>query len=227
VDDGVEPKSAIIEASVDVKPTVEVKVNVKIPFQAYIEEKPKPTDVAKLRDYEVNTASFFLTKNRWRERDDLLGWIRRQAARAGFTISIDKLSIKNSMVTLQYERSGVYKPLKRRKKLNFEGTSSRKCDCPFRLRGYFEKNTNDWSLAMLNGIHNHELEPKLGVHLLAGKIKEEEKKRVFDMTKSLTLPRNILTDLKKKNKESVTNIKQVYNALTRWRKGIKGDKTEM
>jgi len=34
------------------------------------------------------------------------------------------------MVTLQCDMSGVYKPSKTRKKLNLEGTSSRKCDCP-------------------------------------------------------------------------------------------------
>jgi len=63
VDDDVEPKPVIIEASdetsVDVKPTVDVKVKVKILFQAHIEEKPKPTGVAMLRYYEVNTTSFF------------------------------------------------------------------------------------------------------------------------------------------------------------------------
>jgi len=37
VDDGDEQKPTIIEASVDVKPIVEVKVNVKIPFQAHVE----------------------------------------------------------------------------------------------------------------------------------------------------------------------------------------------
>jgi len=71
---------------------------------------------------------------------------------------------------------------------------------------------------LLNGVHNHELEPKLEGHLLAGRLKEEEKKRVVDMIKSLALPRNILTNLKEKNKESVTNIKQVYNARARCRK---------
>jgi len=35
------------------------------------------------------------------------------------------------------------------------------------------------------------------------------------MTKSLAAPRNILMDLKGKNKESGTLIKQVYNARTR------------
>jgi len=60
------------------------------------------------------------------------------------------------------------------------------------------------------GIHNHELAPKLTGHLLAGRLKAEEKQRVINMTKSLAAPRNILTDLKEKNKESVTIIKQVY-----------------
>ena len=59
-----------------------------------------------------------------------------------------------------------------------------------------------------------------------GRIKEEDKERVVGMTKSLVLPRNILTDLKQKNKESLTNIKQVYNTRTRWLKGIRGDKTD-
>ena len=65
---------------------------------------------------------------------------------------------------------------------------------------------------MLFGIHNHELAPKLASHLLAGRLKAEEKKRVIDMTKSLAPPMNILTDLKGKNKESVTIINQVNNA---------------
>jgi len=68
VDGGVESKSAIIEASgeasVDVKPTVDVKVKVKIPFQTHIEEKPKLSNVATLRSYEVNNASFCFNKGK-------------------------------------------------------------------------------------------------------------------------------------------------------------------
>ena len=56
---------------------------------------------------------------------------------------------------------------------------------------------------MLCGIHNHELAPKLDGHLLAGKLKAEEKKRVIDMTKSLAVPMNILTDLKEKKTKNV------------------------
>jgi len=128
---------------------------------------------------------------------------------------------------MQCERSGEYKPPKTRKKTKLEGTDSRKCECSFRLKCFFEKNTQDWWIAMLCGIHNHELAPKFTSHLLAGRLKAEEKQRVIDMTKSLAAPRNILADLKRKNKESVTIIKQVYNVRTRWRKGQRENKTEM
>jgi len=120
---------------------------------------------------------------------------------------------------MQCERSGEYKPPKTRKKPKLEGTGSRKCQCQFRSKCFFEKNTQDWWIAMLCGIHNHELAPKLTGHLLAGRLKAEEKQRVIGMTKILAPPRNILMDLKEKNKESVTIIKQVYKARTRWRRG--------
>jgi len=83
------------------------------------------------------------------------------------------------------------------------------------LRGFFENDKHDWWIAMLCGIYNHELAPQLADHLLAGRLKAEEKKRVIDMTKCLGVPRNILTDLKERNKESVMTINQVYNAKTR------------
>ena len=87
------------------------------------------------------------------------------------------------------ERSGVYKPPTTMKKLKLEGTDSRKCECPIKICGYFEKKTNDWWLSVLIGVHNHDLGPKLGVHL-AGRLREKEKKKV--------LCRNILMDLKEK-----------------------------
>ncbi|KEH19077.1 transmembrane protein, putative [Medicago truncatula] len=51
---------------------------------------------------------------------------------------------------------------------------------------------------MLCGMHNHDLEEKLSGHLLAGRLSAEEKKKVIDITKSLAVPRNILTNLKRK-----------------------------
>jgi len=61
---------------------------------------------------------------------------------------------------MQCERGGIYKPPKTRKKPNLEGIGSRKCNCPFRLKGFFDKDTNDWWLAILCGMHNHDLDEK-------------------------------------------------------------------
>ena len=72
---------------------------------------------------------------------------------------------------MQCERSGEYKPPKTRKKPKLEGTSTRKCNCPFRLKCFFDKKTQDWWIAMLCGIHNYDLAPKLSGHLLAGRLK--------------------------------------------------------
>ena len=81
---------------------------------------------------------------------------------------------------------------------------------------------------MLCGMHNHDLEVgKLQGHLIVGRLRAEEKKKVIEMTKSLTVPRNIFTNLKENNNESVTTIKQVYNVRTRWRKGERGDMSEL
>jgi len=171
VGDDVEPKPAKKEASDDasgegsgdVKPTVNVKpFLVKIPFQACIGkiQEPKPVPIGVVcegRDF----ASYFTTTARWREQQELLDWVRRQGVRAGFGVCIDKSVIKRPYLTMQCERSGIYKPPKMKKKPNLEGIGSRKCNCPFRLKGFFDKDTNDWWLAMLCGMHNHDLDEKL------------------------------------------------------------------
>ena len=91
-DDGVEPKLVKIEASGvasgSVKPNVDVKFKVKIPFQAHIghieenpkpvstghiEEKPKPVRTG-VRGIELDTDSFFY--NKWKmERATRFTWL--------------------------------------------------------------------------------------------------------------------------------------------------------
>jgi len=106
-------------ASRDVKPTKQVELKVKIPFQAHIvhnqarpastgnfEEKSKsvPTGV---RVIQENTGSFFTTNERWKDREELRGWVHRQAARAGFTISIDMCDyvvVRKTMFLCNFDR---------------------------------------------------------------------------------------------------------------------------
>jgi len=50
--------------------------------------------------FKKTPGHFFTTNERWKDREELLGWVRRQAARAGFTISIDKSSTITSYMNM-------------------------------------------------------------------------------------------------------------------------------
>jgi len=95
------------------------------------------------------------------------------------------------------------------------------------VRGYVVREDNAWKLAIFNGVHNHEMVLYVAGHLLAGRLMEDDKKIVHDLTDSSVKPNNILTNLKKKRKESKTNIKQIYNERHKFKKVRRGDLTEM
>ncbi|KEH27986.1 hypothetical protein MTR_5g055912 [Medicago truncatula] len=40
--------------------------------------------------------------------------------------------------------------------------------------------TNDWRLNIINGVHNHEMKASLEEHMLAGRLREDDKKIVHD-----------------------------------------------
>jgi len=67
----------------------------------------------------------------------------------------------------------------------------------------------------------------LSGHLLTGRLIEDDKKFVHDLTNSSVKPKNILTNLKKKRQEFMTNIKQVYNERHKFKKAKRDDMTEM
>jgi len=91
----------------------------------------------------------------------------------------------------------------------------------------FVKEENAWKLAILNGVHNHEILSYFGGHLLAERLMEDDKKIVHDLTKSSVKPKNILTNLKKKRQEFMTNIKQVYTESHKFKKAKRENLIEM
>ena len=90
------------------------------------------------------------------------------------------------MLELVCERSGEHKVPKR--KVKHEATGSRKCGCLFKVRGYVVREDNAWKLTILNGVHNHEMVPHIAGHLLAGRLTEDDKKIVHDLTDGCPLP---------------------------------------
>ncbi|CAJ2676004.1 unnamed protein product [Trifolium pratense] len=124
--------------------------------------------------------------------------------------------------------TSAYRPsnYKAKKKVSIEERGSRKIGCPFRLRGYLPK-SKEWNLTIVSGIHNHVLDKALQGHLVAGRLKPEEKETVVEMTGNQIPPRNIMSTLKKRNPDSATSIKQLYNAKHRLKLAARGPRSEM
>jgi len=75
--------------------------------------------------------------------------------------------------------------------------------------------------------HNHALAKSLIEHPYVGRLTEEEKIIIGDMTKSMVKPKNILLTLKNHNANNCTTMKQVYNARYAYRSSIRGNNSEM
>lgn len=175
-----------------------IPLRLKLPLRSklpLVEASSVNSDVWKLCDNEVDTSHFFLSRDTWKDKDELLGWVRRQANRAGFKVIIKRsYELRNPMLELDCERSGEHKVPKR--KVKHEATGSRKCGCLFKVRGYVVREDNAWRLAILNGVHNHEIVSYVAGHLLAGRLMKDDKKIVHDLTNSSVKQKNILTNLK-------------------------------
>ncbi|KAH1247580.1 Protein FAR1-RELATED SEQUENCE 6 [Glycine max] len=165
----------------------------------------------------VDCSNAFNTSQVFATRDDVLQWARTVAHENGFVAVIMRFDIeigsrgRSSFVLIGCERSGTYKC--RNKEFVRKDIGSRKCGCPFRLRG--------------KPVHGGEGWMSLVGHPYAGRLTKEEKKIIADMTKSMVKPKNILLTLKEHNADSYTTIKQIYNARSAYRSSIRGADTEM
>ncbi|KAL5160136.1 putative protein FAR1-RELATED SEQUENCE 10 [Glycine soja] len=184
-----------------------------------------------VNESHVDCSNAFNTSQVFATRDDVLQWARTVAHENGFVAVIMRSDTeigsrgRSSFVLIGCERSGTYKC--RNKEFVRKDTGSRKCGCPFRLRGKPVRGGEGWMVKLICGIHNHELAKSLVGHPYAGRLTKEEKKIIADMTKSMVKPKNILLTLKEHNADSYTTIKQIYNARSAYRSSIRGADTEM
>jgi len=111
VENAGERKPTVVD-SIKVEAPVKVKASGKVEASVKVEASSINSGVC---DNDVNTAHFYSTRDAWKDKGELLGWVRREA-------------------TMVCERSGEHKVQKR--KVKHEATGSRKCGCLFKLRGY-------------------------------------------------------------------------------------------
>ena len=106
-------------------------------------------------------------------------------------------------------------------------TGTKKCGCPFALKGQKLTNNDDWSLKVICAIHNHPAADTLEGHAYAGRLSVEENLLLVDMSKSLVRPKNILTTLKQRDPQNVTIMKTIYNTRHRYRVRERAGRSQM
>ncbi|CAJ2677407.1 unnamed protein product, partial [Trifolium pratense] len=177
---------------------------------------------------EIDTASHFATDRQESDREELIKWARSVAERLRFAIMVrrsDSGEKRKAQLVLECERGGKYVSAK--KKLKSDSSGTRKCKCPFRLRGYYNEETKLWRLTVVNGMHKHELDKGLEGHLVAGLLKQHEKEFMEEMTRNAVAPKNILSTLKERDPYNKTSAKQAYNARHRYKTKLRASMTEM
>ncbi|XP_058746055.1 uncharacterized protein LOC131618923 [Vicia villosa] len=176
----------------------------------------------------VDGGGDFNNKQEFDDRESMLTWIRRNATDLGFGAVIGRsdngTARRNAFVTMLCERSGKYHPPPRKFKRDEAGT--RKCEFPFKIRDYMLA-SKKWRFNLICGLHNHDMCGKLQGHPSVCRLNPEENTCINDMSLNLFQPKNILSTLKRKKPNNVSNIRQVYNIWYRNNKAIRGDRSEV
>ena len=84
-----------------------------------------------------------------------------------------------------------------------------------------------WMVKLICESHNHAWAKSFVGYLYVGRLTEDEKIIIGDMTKSMVKPKNILLTLKEHNANNCTTMKQVYNARYAYRFSIRDNNIEM
>ncbi|XP_027189060.2 uncharacterized protein [Cicer arietinum] len=161
-------------------------------------------------------------------REAVFEWAKAIGRQNGIlivTIRSDKangIRGRKDKLILGCERGGRYKSESKK-----SVTCSHKENCPFTLRCVPLSVGEGWKISVRCGTHNHELLDTVTGHSYLGRLNEEERKFVNDMTKYKLAPRFILNALKVRNETNVTIPSQIYKARSTYRSSLRGPYTEM
>ena len=158
--------------------------------------------------------------------EDLKTWAQNTARPLGYFI-ITKRSKANTSgftneVNLMCDLCGQYK-----EKESSKVTATKKTNCPFLLVGKYSWVNNGWKLSVISDEHNHSPARQMEAHPYARRLTADEYQLVAKLTRENVEARNILSMIKKQNKDNVSTLKDIYNAQSKIRKAEKVGKTRM
>ncbi|KAH9753465.1 protein FAR1-RELATED SEQUENCE [Citrus sinensis] len=175
-------------------------------------------------DCVMDYSSEFTTHEIFKSREAMIQWTRNVGKKNGIMVVIKRSEVgrggKRARIFFGCERGGKYEKIKKKdnqKDLKSRITGTKKCGCPFKLKGQKLDTHSDWMLKVMCGVHNHPIAKHLEGHSFAGRLTAEETSILVDMSKNMVRPKDILVTLKKKDPFNVSTMKSIYNARQRYK----------
>ncbi|XP_012828637.1 PREDICTED: uncharacterized protein LOC105949879 [Erythranthe guttata] len=164
---------------------------------------------------KIDCTHSFTTSEKFPTKEALLAWVREVCKIIGMVLMIAGSSDgdrgrRTPYVIVRCERGGLYVgkkvPGEDDQRPGKRSTGSKKCNCPFKLKGTKEPKDDEkgeWKLNVYSGIHNHNLFENLHGHSYAGRLSKEQTSFVHSLKKAMVKPRAILRLLKENDSSNV------------------------
>ncbi|KAH9750386.1 protein FAR1-RELATED SEQUENCE [Citrus sinensis] len=205
--------------------------------------KEESSTIVAILDNKVDVMDYtaaFTTEEVFTSREELIRWTHDVGKKNGLVIVIKRSDVnvigRRPRIIFACERSGAYpkrstsmskqnNDLEKKKRPNAIGT--KKCGCPFLLKGQMLANNQDWMLKVICGLHNHHSAQYLEGHSFAGRLTNEEVSILVDLSKNNVRPKEILHTLKTRDTFNVTTMKTIYNARYKYKVRELGGRSQM
>ncbi|KAI5661740.1 hypothetical protein M9H77_21063 [Catharanthus roseus] len=139
-----------------------------------------------------------------------------------------RTSDRRPYVTLACERGGA---IKSRTNLRVDGKEevpmkrqgpyrTKKCGCPFKLKGERMATSESWQLIVHDGRHNHKIGVYSHGHAQTARLMEEQLKRTEQFRKSHVSSRNILRFFREQNIGCAVSAQKIYNVVAQIKKNM-------
>lgn len=160
---------------------------------------------------------FFLLFQVFRSQEQLMEWAQSTSIPLGYVL-VKGRSNKNSAgytirVLLMCDRGGVPRD---RGSTGARAAFSKKCNCPFKLQGYFDS-PYGWRVNVKEHRHNHLPLENLVGHAYARRLSVDERKWVELAAQMNNPPREIFAKLKENFPNNLSTVKDIYNLVEKIR----------
>ncbi|KAL5708705.1 hypothetical protein ACHQM5_019471 [Ranunculus cassubicifolius] len=168
---------------------------------------------------KYDLTDYFTTDEVFNTREELVKWTRDTGKSVGTVVVIKKsgsgLAGRAPRIAFGCERGGRYRIAKRggvNKMPPRRKSGTKKCECPFVLRGIKLPEDDKWKVKVECGFHNHALTRSPEGHSYGGKLTPEEEELVLELSKNGAKPKEVLNALKERDVHNLTTMHTIYCA---------------